>query len=102
LEFRPSHLAAQTIRLMAEIENVIEKHDGWPGAFVAADWTKPAAEPSICGDTLPYAAEEPGPTAPLRPTSVSVPKTSFHSHSARAAWWAGNRRGNQAGPLNWG
>jgi hypothetical protein len=27
---------AETIRLMQEIDDVIEKHGGWPGAFSAA------------------------------------------------------------------
>jgi hypothetical protein len=27
---------AETIRLMAEIDKVIEKYDGWPGAFTAS------------------------------------------------------------------
>jgi hypothetical protein len=31
----------ETIRLMAEIDQVIEKHGGWPGAFAT---TKPVAE----------------------------------------------------------
>ena len=27
----------ETIRIMAEIDEVIEAHGGWPGAFVTAD-----------------------------------------------------------------
>jgi predicted helicase len=32
---------SETIRLMAEIDKVIEKHGGWPGAFVTAETSTP-------------------------------------------------------------
>ena len=34
LDFAQYHMIAETIRLMAEIDAVIEEHGGWPGAFV--------------------------------------------------------------------
>ena len=33
----------ETIRLMAEIDKVIEKHGGWPGAFAGASTSTPAS-----------------------------------------------------------
>ena len=33
---------AETIRLMNEIDKVIEKHGGWPGAFAASESQVPA------------------------------------------------------------
>ena len=34
LGIRHNEKIAETIRLMAEIDAVIEQHSGWPGAFV--------------------------------------------------------------------
>jgi len=41
---------SETIRLMAEIDKLIEKHGGWPGAFVTAQ-----AEPSVTTSARPAA-----------------------------------------------
>lgn len=51
---------SETIRLMAEIDKVIEKHGGWPGAFVTAE-SKPVAvnEYPERSDVSLKAAEEP-------------------------------------------
>jgi hypothetical protein len=35
---------SETIRLMAEIDEVIEKHGGWPGAFSTSKQTAPDAQ----------------------------------------------------------
>ena len=42
----------ETIRIMAEIDEVIEEHGGWPGAFVADAYSRPQEL-----DQLPMAAE---------------------------------------------
>lgn len=42
----------ETIRLMAEIDQVIEKHGGWPGAFATAESASPTAATE---GTLPFA-----------------------------------------------
>jgi hypothetical protein len=44
---------AETIRLMAEIDEVIEEHGGWPGAFAASA----SAKASPAGGSLPGQAE---------------------------------------------
>lgn len=51
---------SETIRLMAEIDTVIEKHGGWPDAF--AQRASAATPPSpVREEPLPYAAEEQSP-----------------------------------------
>lgn len=48
---------AETIRPMAEIDPVIKKHGGWPGAF--AHGANVSATPApVREETLTYAAEE--------------------------------------------
>jgi predicted helicase len=38
---------SETIRLMKEIDEVIEKHGGWPGAFQASDYPKEETRPLL-------------------------------------------------------
>jgi hypothetical protein len=42
---------SETIRIMGEIDEVIDAHGGWPGAFV----TEPIGKPESEGPTLPFA-----------------------------------------------
>ena len=46
---------SETIRLMAKIDEVIEEHGGWPGAFATASVSSPP--PATDEETLPLAAE---------------------------------------------
>ncbi len=59
---------AETIRIMEEIDEVIEKRGGWPGAFAAASTSGSAVvRYPDTEDTLAYAAEEPTATDSAKP-----------------------------------
>jgi hypothetical protein len=51
---------AETIRLMKEIDEVIEQHGGWPNAFLAEGKDKPASDRAQASGS-PKAAEEQAP-----------------------------------------
>jgi hypothetical protein len=57
----------ETIRLMGEIDEVIDKHGGWPGAFV----TEPTANSTGKAQTVPGSSGKAGgaPVSPGAPTS---------------------------------
>lgn len=61
---------AETIRLMAEIDQVVEKHGGWPGAFSApAARTAATLQYPATADKLMQAAEGPSPAKRPGPNS---------------------------------
>ena len=50
----------ETIRIMGQIDEVIEAHGGWPGAFQAASYavTKPPALSKVAESSRPYGADK--------------------------------------------
>src|SRR5262249_48324958 len=44
---------AETLRLMKEIDEVIEEHGGWPGAFQSTELADAAAAPRAAASALP-------------------------------------------------
>jgi hypothetical protein len=44
---------AETIRLMKEIDEIIEAHGGWPGAFLAVETADETASPRAAASALP-------------------------------------------------
>jgi hypothetical protein len=48
---------SETIRLMSEIDEVIEKHGGWPGALATGPAAVEAADYPAGAEDLPKAAE---------------------------------------------
>lgn len=50
----------ETIRIMAEIDEVIEAHGGWPGAFQTAEWSaEKYLPPYVAESSPPYGAGKP-------------------------------------------
>jgi predicted helicase len=75
---------AETIRLMREIDEVIEQHGGWPGAFAQGHATETANTDNVVPlpDPKPIpSAYEPAP-APLR--KVAEPETPYEAADASA------------------
>jgi hypothetical protein len=67
---------AETIRLMREIDGVIEQHGGWPGAFTQRDTeaTAPAGADNVVPLPLPGSAAFAEPSAALPLRKVAEPE----------------------------
>ncbi len=75
---------SETIRLMKEIDEVIDRHGGWPGAFT------PGAAPAPDPDSAPPAAD--APPAPLPPWQMTRGQYQAHCKAQGRTDLAANNR----------